>query len=104
VAKTFGLIWRVALFAITVTYIIACLRWGYRAHFVYSVNAQGIPVEDGLGRPLFPAPWFFRFFLGAGARWAGAKSFWLENLVFWTSSIILTLLNAITNAFSEGAS
>jgi hypothetical protein len=102
-ARTSGQILKVALYIITVAYIITCVIWVLRAYGVYSADAHGTPIHDGLGRPLFPAPWYYRFFLGADAHWAGAKWFWRENLVFWTSNIVLFVLHSITNAFSEAS-
>jgi hypothetical protein len=71
------------LFAITAGYVITCIIWGILGYDIYSVDAHGTPIRDGLGRSLYPSPWLFRYFFGADERWPGARWFLCENLVFW---------------------
>jgi hypothetical protein len=86
--------WRVALFYITIAYIVGVLIFGFFAYDSRALSAHGLPVRDGLGRQLFPAPWYVRYFFGSDAYWAGAKWFWAENFVFWTCNAILFVLHS----------
>ncbi len=71
-----------------VVYVALCLIWYYLAYTMYSVDANGVPVHDGLGRQLYTAPPFFQL-VGVGEHWPGFKWFLGENLVFWTVNGLL---------------
>jgi hypothetical protein len=73
------------LFGIATALILADLGAAFMAYFATSFDPMVGGTVDGLGRPVYDAPWFIRFLNGGDQQWAGPIWFIVDMVVFWTT-------------------